>query len=492
MKIAIIGGGVGGLMSALYLTKQGHEIVLYEKEHKVGGRLTFVEYGEYRIDEGPTIVLLPRMFQNLLSQAGISPDRYELLLCDPLYTIRYPDGTVYTKYPDAARQADEVERVFPGEREGFLKFMEEGKSRFAIGKSAFLENAFVRKADFWTFQNIRNLLELKPQWTVKKLMAQYFRDERLRLAYTLQALYIGGDPFNAPAMYSLVPFSEHEHGVHYLRGGYGSLIPLLAEELQARPGTEIRLNTPVEQLVIEEGRATGVKTAAGTESFDAVLYNGEFPSIGSILPSRKIKDFEASSGCVLVYLGLDRIYHDVNVHQFFIGSDYEKHMKQVFQTKEKPDDPAFYTFHPSIIDDSLAPPGKGVLYMLIPVPSGSDVKWGDEREWLDAILERAEALSFPGLKEATEWMEVRTPTEAEAFGLFKGGSFGIGPTLFQSGVFRPQVKPFPIDGLYAAGASIHPGGGIPIVMQGAKLAAEQMAKDFKKEGSNRYERQASI
>lgn len=130
--------------------------------------------------------------------------------------------------------------------------------------------------------------------------------------------------------------------------------------------------------------------------------------------------------------------------------------------------------------------------MLIPVPSGSDVKWGDEREWLDAILERAEALSFPGLKEATEWMEVRTPTEAEAFGLFKGGSFGIGPTLFQSGVFRPQVKPFPIDGLYAAGASIHPGGGIPIVMQGAKLAAEQMAKDFKKEGSNRYERQASI
>lgn len=483
MKYAIIGGGVGGLMSALFLTRQGHEVTIFEKEPKLGGRLTFVERDGFRIDEGPTIVLLPKMFQKLLEEAGIEKSRYELLLCDPLYTIRFPDGKVYTKYPDFDRQMKEVEQVFPGEEEGFRRFMAEGKERFEIGAPAFLEHSFVNKADFWTLGNVKKLLKLKPQQSVKKLMSNYFRDERLQLAYTLQALYIGGDPFNAPAIYSLVPFSEHEHGVHYLKGGYGSLIPLLEQELRSRPNAAIHTSTPIKKIRIEGDAAKGIETEAGFQPFDGVIYNGDFPSIDGVLPAAKKKEFTPSSGCVLLYFGLDKVYEDVNVHQFFIGASYSDHMKNVFREKKLPEDPAFYTFHPSKIDPSLAPEGKGVLYVLIPVPSGSDVDWASEKEWIDAVIDRAEQLAFPGLREATEWMEVRTPSEAEAFGLFKGGSFGIGPTLFQSGVFRPQVKPYKTRGLYAVGASVHPGGGIPIVMQGAKLLAEEVEREFMSEGS---------
>lgn len=481
MKLAIIGGGVGGLMGALYLTRQGFDVTIFEKEPKLGGRLTFVERDGFRIDEGPTIVLLPEMFRKLLTEAGVDQEQYELMLCDPLYTIQFPDGEVYTKYPDIERQAAEVERVFPGEKEGFLKFMTEGRERFEIGSSAFLEHAFVKKSDFWTPGNIRKLLKLKPQQSVKKLMSNYFKDEKLQLAYTLQALYIGGDPFNAPAMYSLVPFSEHEHGVYYLKGGYGSLIPLLEIELRKRPNAVIHTSCPVEKIVVEKDTVKGIETKEGFQAFDGVIYNGDFPSIESVLPGRKEKDFVPSSGCVLLYFGLDKVYEDVNIHQFFIGSSYEDHMKHVFSDKQLPQDPAFYTFHPSKVDPSLAPAGKSVLYMLVPVPAGSTIDWASETEWINQIIERAERLSFPGLRAATEWMEVRTPTEAEAFGLFKGGSFGIGPTLFQSGVFRPQVKPFKTRGLFAVGASVHPGGGIPIVMQGAKLMAEEVRSEFAKE-----------
>ncbi len=482
MKLAIIGGGVGGLMGALYLTRQGFDVTIFEKEPKLGGRLTFVERDGFRIDEGPTIVLLPEMFRKLLTEAGVDQEQYELLLCDPLYTIRYPDGKVYTKYPDIERQAAEVERVFPGEKDGFLKFMTEGRERFEIGSSAFLEHSFVKKRDFWTPGNIKKLLKLKPHQSVKKLMSNYFKDEKLQLAYTLQALYIGGDPFNAPAMYSLVPFSEHEHGVHYLKGGYGSLIPLLEKELRKHSNVEIHMNSAIEKIVIEDDAVKGIETKEGFQAFDGVIYNGDFPSIASVLPDQKEKAFIPSSGCVLLYFGLDKVYKDVNIHQFFIGESYENHMKNVFSDKKLPIDPAFYTFHPSVVDQSLAPEGKGVLYMLVPVPAGSSIDWASETEWLDQIIERAENLSFPGLKAATEWMEVRTPTEAEAFGLFKGGSFGIGPTLFQSGVFRPQVKPFKTQGLFAVGASVHPGGGIPIVMQGAKLMAEQVQSEVTTKG----------
>lgn len=483
MKIAMIGGGVGGLMGALYLTKLGYEVTIYEKEHKLGGRMAFVERDGFRIDEGPTIVLLPEMFRDLFAQAGIDPESIELLLCDPLYTIRFTDGKVYTKYPGRERQLQEVEEQFPDDKEGFIRFMDEGQKRFDIGKPAFLEHDFVHKANFWTFRNIRNLMKLKPQQSVHRLMESYFRDERLQLAYSLQALYIGGDPYRAPAMYSLVPFSEHEHGVYYVKGGYASIIPVMEQELRSR-GTDIRLETPVKRIVKENGRATAVETAQGTEEYDAIVYNGDFPGMNQLAPMKKQKEYTPSSGCVLLYFGLDKVYEDVNVHQFFIGDDYKEHMEDVFVRGQKTENPAFYTFHPSVIDDSLAPEGKSVLYVLVPVPSGTEIDWQQDEEWIGRILDRMETLSFPDLRKSIEWMDVRTPKEAEAFGLFKGGSFGIGPTLRQSGVFRPQVKPDDTDNLYAVGASVHPGGGIPIVMQGAKLLADRIHSDLKERGGS--------
>ncbi|EGA88815.1 phytoene desaturase [Planococcus donghaensis MPA1U2] len=484
MKIAMIGGGVGGMMGALYLSNMGFDVTIFEKEEKLGGRLTFVERDGFKIDQGPTIVLLPEMFQDLLQQAGVPEEDTELLLCDPLYSIRFPDGVVYTKYPDIDRQLQEIEDVFPSEKEGFLRFISEGRERFKVGKSSFLEHSFVRKADFFTAENIKKLMKLKPQQSVNKLMSNYFRDERLQLAYSLQSLYIGGDPFRAPAMYALVPFSEHEHGVYYLKGGYGSLIPVLEKALRSRTNVTIKTISPVKQIVTENQKAIGIETAAGFEAFDAVVYNGDFPGIEKVLPEQKKKSYTASSGCVLLYFGLNKVYEEGNVHQFFMGDSYVDHMDDVFVKKQKTENPAIYTFHPSKIDDSLAPEGKGVLYVLVPVPSGTDIDWANDQAWIDRIIDRMESLAFPDFRKAVEWMEVRTPSEAEAFGLFKGGSFGIGPTLFQSGVFRPQVKPFKTDRLYAVGASVHPGGGIPIVMQGAKLLAEQIQGDFAKERSN--------
>ncbi|AIY06682.1 phytoene desaturase [Planococcus sp. PAMC 21323] len=484
MKIAMIGSGVGGMMGSLYLSNMGFDVTIFEKEEKLGGRLTFVERDGFKVDQGPTIVLLPEMFQDLLQQAGVPEEDIELLLCDPLYSIRFPDGVVYTKYPDINRQLEEIENVFPAEKEGFLRFISEGRERFKIGKSSFLEHSFVNKASFFTADNIKKLMKLKPQQSVNKLMSNYFRDERLQLAYSLQSLYIGGDPFRAPAMYALVPFSEHEHGVYYLKGGYGSLIPVLEKALRSRNNVTIKTNSPVKKIVTENQKAKGIETTAGFEAFDAVVYNGDFPGIEKVLPEQKKKKYTASSGCVLLYFGLNKVYEEGNVHQFFIGDNYVDHMDDVFVKKQKTENPAIYTFHPSKIDDSLAPEGKGVLYVLVPVPSGTDIDWANDQAWIDRIIDRMESLAFPDFRNAVEWMEVRTPSDAEAFGLFKGGSFGIGPTLFQSGVFRPQVKPFKTEGLYAVGASVHPGGGIPIVMQGAKLLAQEIQSDFAKERSN--------
>ncbi|MEL3972142.1 phytoene desaturase family protein [Rossellomorea oryzaecorticis] len=476
MNTAIIGGGIGGLMSALLLSKQGVDVTIYEKEAQLGGRLAFVERDGYRIDQGPTIVLLPEMFQALLEEAGISRDRYELLLCDPLYSLQFPDGLTFTKYPDQDRHLEEMENVFPREVEGFRQFLKEGNERFQIGKRSFLEESFVSPFDFWKPGNLKSLFKLKPYQSVKALMAGYFQDERLQTIYALQSLYIGGNPFQSPAMYSLVSFAEHEYGIHYLKGGYASLVPILEEELRRR-NVAIHLNCEVTDIPRKGKRVTGVRTKDGMQSYDSVVFNGDFPGVDPLMKRKQARKYVPSSGCVLLYFGLNKVFDEVNVHHYVMGGSFSKHMRDVFDEKKIPDDPAIYTFHPSKIDESLAPEGKGVLYALIPVPSDTDIDWKNEKEWIDGLIDRLEKRAFPELRKAIEWMEVRTPQDAKQFGLHRGGSFGVAPTLLQSGVFRPQVKPYRIDNLYAVGASIHPGGGIPLVMQGARLLADQVLSD---------------
>ncbi|WP_377889058.1 phytoene desaturase family protein [Alkalihalobacillus sp. R86527] len=475
MKIGIVGGGIGGMVSALMLARKGHEVTIHERTNALGGRLAFVEKDGYKIDKGPTIVLLPEMIYEFLEKAGIRKDEFEMVRCDPLYRMIYPDGSTFTKTSDISKQLDEIKAMFPGEEEGFINYLSDMRKRFAKGKKAFLEKSFINKKDFFTFENMKLLLELKAHQTVRSQASHYFKDKRLQDAFSLQTLYIGGNPSSSPALYSLVPFSEYEHGIWYIKGGYASLNSILEQHIR-KEGIEVKYGSSVEELITKQKDCKGIRSTDGEFYYDKVIFNGDFPMIHNLLKTQKPPKYKPSSGCLLLYIGLDRIYHEVDVHQFFMTNDFRTHMNNVFKHGSVSKDPAIYTFHPSKIDDSLAPQGKGVLYALIPVPSGNDLNWNNKKELAADIIQLLEERGFPNLKEAIQWMEIRTPVDAEIDGLFEGGSFGIAPTLSQSGAFRPQVKPLQYNNLYAVGASIHPGGGIPIVMQGADLLVKEIER----------------
>ncbi|RWZ60798.1 phytoene desaturase [Halobacillus fulvus] len=473
---AIVGGGIGGLVTALLLSKDGdRHISIFEKNDHLGGRLTYEKHGEYKIDQGPTIVLLPNMLLDILEEGGIPRSEIPLISCDPLYDIHFKDGTTFTKFPDPDRQKQELAEKFPGQELHFDRFLSDMKLRFLQGKTQFLEESFVDKRSFFSRKNIQTLIRLKAYQNVKRMMKSYFTDEKLVDAYSLQTLYIGGHPQQSPALYSLVSYSEHEHGIWYLKGGYARLVDIIVDELKKR-NVSIYLNAGVDQISTKGEEAQYI-TANGIRSkVDDVILNGDFPLMDQLLPDkhRLNRRYTPSSGCLLLYMGLDKNYPNHSIHQFFLGSDFDHHMQQVFDKKELPEDPSFYTFHPSIVDDTLAPEGKGVLYTLIPVPAGEGVDWSKKDQLIDHVIGQMEERGFPDLRKHINWMKVRTPEEAEQAGLFAGGSFGIAPTLFQSGVFRPQLQPYPLSNVYAVGASVHPGGGVPIVMQGAKLLSNHL------------------
>lgn len=481
MKITIVGAGVGGLITALLLRRQGYEVTIFEKEATVGGCIARETDGEFTIDQGPTIVLLPHLMSEILRQAGIPDEAVELLPIDPLYDIYDSGGGKWTKWRDAGKQADEFEKFYRGGAADFRRYMADMERIFDYGFQAFLSRTFVNKRAFLTLRNLAFLARTRAYRGLKPFTASYFRDPRLQDAYSLQSLYIGGAPSKAPALFGLIPYSEHRHGIWYVKGGFHHLAAVL-EQACRESGVAIRCSSPVTAIHVEGGVCKGVTAAGETTLCDAVVFNGDFPMLEGILQgwrSRKKKTYRPSSGCLLIYLGLDKRWDGAGVHQFFLPESMDYHMADLFQMGRLSVDPTFYVFNPAAIDSGAAPPGKSVLYVRVPVPTAESIDWDVAGEAvISRVLDKAERILFPGLKRAIRWQKVRTPRDAARQGQYLGGSFGIAPIPTQIGAFRPQVKPLGIDRLYAVGASVHPGGGVPIVMQGARLLSETIRREL--------------
>ncbi len=485
-SIGIAGGGIGGMTAALLLAGDGHRVTLHERSDRLGGRLAYAELGQRRIDQGPTIVLLPDMLMDTLREAGVDTGRVQLIRCDPMYRIHYADGSHFDKWSDEERQLDELARAFPGEQDGYAAYMRDHAALFPLGKRAFLDRPFLKKKHFFTKANMQLLLRLRAYRSVRARAAGYFRDTRLIDAFSLQTLYIGGLPHATPALYAFIPYAEHAHGIWYVRGGYASLLPLLQEALEKR-GVRIKLHSNISGIRLKNGIAAGFETFEGYAPYDAVVYNGDMPHLQGLLTgTRRIRprSYKPSSGCLLLYAETDRRWPDAQGHQFFLPERFDLRMRQLLGSQRLPDDPAYYVFNPVQLDTEAAPPGTSLLYIMIPVPPASSRAWQDPdgaaeraRELLDRVLADLEKRAMPGLRGAIVRQSMRTPLDAEREGLFAGGSFGIAPTIGQSGAFRPQLRPFAIDRLYAVGASVHPGGGIPIVMQGARLLADHIREE---------------
>lgn len=502
-RVAIVGGGIGGLTAALLLSQRGQEVTLYEQAAQLGGRVAFEENGAYRIDRGPTIVLLPEMLQEILAEGGVPEGSLELLRCDPLCRIHFKSGRVLTKLGGIEEQAAEIERLYPGEGRGFVQFMQDMAQLYPRGRASFLEKDFRRRRDFFSLKNLSLMARLRAYKSLRSAVGQYFRSEELKDAFSLQSLYIGGAPFRTPGIYTMLPYAEHAFGIWMLKGGYGTLPQIMGRELERR-GVRMHTNTEVESLIVEDGRCCGVVVQGEAKKYDAVLYNGDFPHLEGLLPQPSYKvdqgqtvatgkrtppgergkrtrrrEFIPSSGCLLIYAGVAKRWPDSEIHQFFLPDSLNENLHDLFELGKISSNPSYYVFNPAMLDEDAAPPGQSVLYFLVPVPAEPDLNWESIAGSLaDSVLADAEARGFPGLTDSMVWRKIRTPADAKGEGMFGGGSFGIAPLLSQSGVFRPQPKPYPIEGLYAAGASVHPGGGVPIVMQGARLAVHELMKEM--------------
>ncbi|MEQ7040155.1 phytoene desaturase family protein [Enterococcus hirae] len=491
-KIIVIGAGVAGLSAAVRLQKLGYEVTLYEKDRQVGGKMNQIKTAGFTFDLGPTIVMMPEIYREVFEFCGKDPDDYiPMKKVDPMLKLYFNKEEPIELSNDLIELTKTLENISPEDTQGYFAFLADIYQRYTIAKEAFITKSF---RGFWDFYNPKSLwagIRLRTFSDAYTSISKFVKDDRLRKSLAFQTLYIGVSPYQGPSLYTIIPMIELFYGVYFIEGGMYTLATSLArlfEEL----GGKIVYETSVDEILIDNKIAKGIRIGKEQVMADAIVCGADFPyAMKELIPderergkytNKKIAKFEYSCSCFLMYLGLDKKYPEEHLHSIYFAEDFKQNVDDLFERGKLPDDPSFYLYRPSLMDDSLAPKGQEGLYVLVPVPELSKYE-----KWTEQTMQAYRQKIIRLLKEKTIFKDIDehivsetliTPKDfSERFNAYNGATFGLKPTLKQSNYYRPHNKFSAAENLYFCGSSTHPGAGVPIVMQSAKLAVEELLRD---------------
>ena len=480
MRAIVVGAGFGGIASALRLRAKGYEVKLIDRCQMLGGRGQIFEHGGFRHDAGPTVITAPFLLEELFELFDERLQDYLTLVpLNPWYRFEYSDGDYFNYGGSLEETLAEIKRIEPQDCEGYLALLEHSRKIFEVGFTKLSAQPFDRFKTM--FYQIPSLIMLRNYETVWGMVKRHLKSDKLRQAFSIQPLLVGGNPFNTTSIYGLIHFLERAHGVHFAMGGTGALVAALGQ-LMERKGIEIQLNTTVKSIVIDNKCATGVTLENGQiEYADVIVSNADAPylyrsmvqnSDHAISTKIKLSLANYSMGLFVLYFGTNRTYPDVKHHTICIGPRYYELLKDIFDRKILADDFSLYLHRPTATDTSFAPDGCDSFYVLCPVPNlQASIDWSIQGPRLqDRIVSALNDTLLPGLKETIRSSFFKTPMDfsKDYLSVF-GAGFSFTPVFRQSAWFRFHNKAEGIKNLYLAGAGTHPGAGLPGVLCSAKV-----------------------
>jgi phytoene desaturase len=485
----IVGAGLGGIAAAARLARQGYQVTVLEKNATPGGRCNqFVRDG-HRFDVGPTLFLMPEVFAETYADLGERmEDHLDLRRIDPTYRIRFDDGTQLALTSDLNAMQAQLEAIEPGSFDGLLRYLAEGYQHYHVSLARFVGRNFYSLPDYFSPQNLPLLFKLKALVKHYDNIGNYFRNPHLKAAFTFQNMYLGLSPYDAPATYSLLQYTELANGVWFPMGGLYRMVESLVSIAEAH-GVRFVYQTPVRRIEVDGRRATGVLLEDGTRlSADVVIANADLPYVyDRLLPDRREaerlgrKKYTCST--IVFYWGVDKTYPQLGVHNVFLAGDYRASFDRIFKDYLLPDEPSLYVHAPARVDPASAPPGQDTLFALIPV---GHLHQAAEQDW-EALKAQARAavlrsLAKVSVTDVEEHLKFEVSYTAQdwlrMYNLAKGAAFSLSHDFFQVGYLRPQNRHPRYGNLYFVGGSTHPGTGLPMVLISARLVAERILKEI--------------
>jgi phytoene desaturase len=475
----VIGSGFGGLAAAIRLQARGYATTILEMRDKPGGRAYVFHDQGFAYDAGPTIITAPFLIDELFALAGQkTEDSLNLTPCHPYYRIVFDDGRSFEYTGDEDRTLEQIRKFNEEDADGYLAFVAQSKKIF---NRAFIELADKPFTNFSDMMRVApDLMRLRSHESVFQLTSRYIRDPYLQVVFSFHPLLVGGNPFQSSSIYSMIHYLERKWGVHFAMGGTGALVAALVKLFESMGGI-LRLNARVEEILLKDGRAAGVRLT-GKETFAAsvVVSNADVAntyrklvpaSVRRTWTDRKLARMRYSMSLFLIYFGTDRTYPGLAHHTIVLGPRYRGLLDDIFHRKVLADDFSLYLHAPTRTDPSLAPKGCECFYVLSPVPhlEGS-IDWETRKEsYADSILASLEKLC-PDLRRHIISKIIFTPADFEGqLDAYLGSAFQFEPILTQSAWFRPHNVSEDVPGLYLVGAGTHPGAGLPGVLSSAKV-----------------------
>jgi len=488
-RVLIIGAGPGGLAAAMLLAKAGLEVTVVEKQPRVGGRTSAIEGDGYRFDLGPTFFLYPQILQEIFQSVG--RDLFKevpMTRLDPQYRLTFGAGGELNATSDIERMVAEIAKLSPTDAPQFRKFM--AYNRVKLEKFApCLQVPFPGWTSLISLRLLAVLPFLKPWKSLHAELASYFSDPRLQLAFTFQSKYLGMSPFQCPSLFSILSFLEYEHGIWHPTGGCNSLtrgMARVAEEF----GVKIKLSTPAQEILFEGRRAKGVRTIQGELLADAVVMNADFANGMSKLVPNGLrrrwtdaalakKDYSCST--FMLYLGVEGRFDQLAHHNIYVAKDYRRNLDEIERQHVLSEDPSFYVENPVRTDATMAPPGHSALYVLLPVThQHPNVDWNKERlRYRQVALRQLAKLGVADIESRIRFERVVTPADWESkVDIYRGATFNLAHSFSQMLHLRPQNRFEEFDRMYLVGGGTHPGSGLPVIFESARISARLLLEDL--------------
>ena len=484
-NIIVIGSGFGGLGAASRLLSAGHDVTILEKRDKLGGRAYVYEQNGFKFDGGPTVITAPFLFDDIWTEAGKKREEYvEFVPCDPFYRIFDHTGKSFDYNNDHEFTLNEIDKWSPEDKQGYEDFLATTKPIFDKGFTELADKPFLKVSDM--LKVAPDLIRLQSHKNVYKYVAQFIKNDFLRQCFSFHPLLVGGNPFDTTSIYAMIHYLEREWGVHYALGGTGAIVNAF-ERLITEQGGNIHLETEVDEILVTNGKATGVRLGNGEViEADTVVSNADvaFTYKNMIKPTyrrkytdRKIARTKYSMSLFVIYFGTDRQYRDQGLahHNIILGPRYKALLDDIFDNKIVAEDFSLYLHMPTITDPSIAPEGHEGFYVLSPVPhldSGTD--WETfAPTYKNAIMDFLEEHYLPDLSKHLVAEHYIDPLHfQDVLNSYKGSAFSVQPILTQSAWFRPHNKSEDVDELYFVGAGTHPGAGLPGVLSSSIIAQD--------------------
>jgi len=484
----IIGAGPGGLASAILLAAQGLKVKVLERLPTVGGRTSSIEAGGFKFDLGPTFFLYPRVLDDIFRAAGTSlRDEVKMARLDPQYRILFGGGGKIDATPDIARMEEQIAVIAPADAPGFRRFLAENREKLARMEPC-LESPFLGWQDLVQMRLLKMLPLLRPHQSLDTYLGRFFRDPRIRLAFSFQSKYLGMSPFRCPSLFSILSFLEYEYGVFHPMGGCAAVTAAMARVAE-RLGVEIVTDSPVEELLFEGRRAVGVRSAAGVEKARAIVINADFArAMQRLVPDRlrrrwsdeRIARKKFSCSTFMMYLGVEGTF-DLPHHNIHIAADYERNLDEIENRHVLSEDPSFYVQNACVTDPALAPRGCSALYVLAPVThQHPNVDWSRERErFRDRMLRQIAKAGFTDVARRIRFERVVTPADWDSqYEIHRGATFNLAHSLDQMLHLRPHNRFEDLDGVYLVGGGTHPGSGLPVIFESARISTRLLLADL--------------